>query len=161
MLRLRLFLGGLCLVAASSASAGWNGITGYPSWYRHYGYEPGVVRCGGGGCRKCGGAGQGTLGVINPRQFTQAPTAPATTATVEIKVPDASAKIALNGTPMTQSGKERVYQSPELAPGQLYHYTVTASFLRNGQEVTEQRRVEVSAGASIAVDFSTTATAER
>ena len=78
-------------------------------------------------------------------------TSPATVTTEEqpvmltVLVPNADAKVFLNGTATTLKGEERVFQSPPMDPGKNYQYTVTARWMKDGKMV-EQKRHGAGAG---------------
>jgi uncharacterized protein (TIGR03000 family) len=47
----------------------------------------------------------------------------------------------------------RRFGSPALVPGKSYYYELRASWNENGREVTQTRRVDVTSGANVHVDF--------
>jgi uncharacterized protein (TIGR03000 family) len=47
----------------------------------------------------------------------------------------------------------RRFVSPLLKPGREYTYQVRARWMEDGREVVQSRRVTVSAGAEVSVDF--------
>ncbi len=73
-------------------------------------------------------------------------------ATIEVIVPDDTVLI-FDGHRTRQTGPYRHFTTPALVPGAKYHYTVEATFMRDGKPVTEKRRVEVSAGGQTSVTF--------
>jgi uncharacterized protein (TIGR03000 family) len=73
-------------------------------------------------------------------------------ATVEITAP-ADAVIRFDGHKTNQTGTRRIFTTPPLPKGQSYHYTVEATFQRDGKAVTQSQRVQVSAGAQKSVVF--------
>jgi uncharacterized protein (TIGR03000 family) len=77
-----------------------------------------------------------------------------TAARLTVKVP-ADAEVWVEGKKTTSTGPVRQYQSPPLKPGQPYTYEVRARWQENGREVTQTQHVEVSSGASAAMDFPT------
>jgi DNA sulfur modification protein DndE len=82
----------------------------------------------------------------------------AQTATIQAKaeitvlVP-ANAEVFFDGEPTTQRGVERLYLSPPLEVGRKYSYEVLARWQENGKPVEQTRKVEVSGGARVRVDF--------
>jgi uncharacterized protein (TIGR03000 family) len=72
-------------------------------------------------------------------------------ARLEIMVPDPNATLLIQGQPMSVTGNQRVFTSPDLEPGREYTYTITLRH-PNGQEDT--RDVDVRAGSNMRVDFS-------
>jgi uncharacterized protein (TIGR03000 family) len=75
-------------------------------------------------------------------------------AVVHVHVPLALAEVAFDGLRMTSTGKDRIFTTPELAPGKTYTYTVTANWADGGLPRSETRMVQVQAGQSATVDFS-------
>ena len=74
-------------------------------------------------------------------------------ATVRVLLPDANARVWFDGAPTQQTGADRVFNTPALAPGATNNYRIRASWMQNGQEVTQERIVAVTPGASAVVDF--------
>lgn len=74
------------------------------------------------------------------------------TAHVTVKVP-AAAKIWVDGHRMLRKGPVRRFESPPLKPGLPYTYEFRARWKEQGRTVTHTRKVEVSAGAHVTVDF--------
>jgi uncharacterized protein (TIGR03000 family) len=73
-------------------------------------------------------------------------------AAITVKAPTNS-QIWFDGTLMAAGGTVRQYFSPPLAPGHKYIYKIQARWNGNGHEVTQSKKVEVSAGAQVSVDF--------
>jgi uncharacterized protein (TIGR03000 family) len=48
----------------------------------------------------------------------------------------------------------RSFDTPELEPGRKYFYTVRAELVRDGQTIVQSRRVTLSAGQDVNVNFS-------
>ena len=77
-------------------------------------------------------------------------------AQITILVPP-DAEIFFDGQPTVQKGGERPFVSPPLPVGKNLHYTVVARW-KNGDKMVEQtRRVDVTGGATVKVDFLTAA----
>jgi uncharacterized protein (TIGR03000 family) len=77
-----------------------------------------------------------------------------TQATAEITVivlPNA--EVFFDGQPTVQKGSQRVFASPPLEVGQKYHYHVRARWNEAGKTVEHTRKVEITAGAKVQVDF--------
>src|SRR5262249_35977405 len=74
-------------------------------------------------------------------------------ARLEVLVPDADAEVWLDDYKTTSRGTTRVLESPPLAPGPAYSYTVKASWGQGGRTVTAQRKVDVTRGRIVVVDF--------
>jgi uncharacterized protein (TIGR03000 family) len=73
-------------------------------------------------------------------------------ALLSIKVP-ADAKVFVNDRPTTSTGIDREYISRELQPGASYSYEVRAEFVRDGQPVTEEKTIRVTAGQTASLSF--------
>ena len=96
------------------------------------------------------GAGVLLALTLLPVQAQQA--APADKAIVVVKVP-AGATVSIGDFPTTQTGTERQFITPALAPGKNYFYILKASWTENGQPKSETREVLVKAGARVLADF--------
>jgi len=77
-------------------------------------------------------------------------------ATIEVRLPDATAEVAINGRPTQQSGTIRVFESPPLSAGQVFTYDVKARWLSNGRPTNDDRTLAVEAGKRFVVDFTET-----
>jgi uncharacterized protein (TIGR03000 family) len=75
-------------------------------------------------------------------------------AQITILVPP-GAEIFFDGTPTTQKGAERLYATPPLVVGQKYSYEVLARWQEKGKPVERTRKVVVSGGDRIRIDFLT------
>src|SRR5690242_16002907 len=74
-------------------------------------------------------------------------------ATIEVRVPVASAEVFFEGVNTRQQGEKRVFLSPMLQGGLTYHYNVTAKW-RDGEQVVEREKsIGVRAGETAVVDF--------
>jgi len=73
-------------------------------------------------------------------------------ATITVVVP-ADATITFDGHPTTEKGTERVYVTPPLAAGKTFHYAIVARWKANGQAVEKARKIAVTSGANVRVDF--------
>jgi uncharacterized protein (TIGR03000 family) len=71
---------------------------------------------------------------------------------VEARVP-AGAEIWFDGERTAQTGTDRVFTSPPLAPGMTYHYEVVARWTENGRLVQQAQRVAVRAGDRVRLTF--------
>jgi uncharacterized protein (TIGR03000 family) len=81
----------------------------------------------------------------------QAPAA--NTASIRVTVP-AGARVWFNDEKTTQTGSERLFESPPLSPGAHYSYHIKAQWRdQDGEEVIQTQRAVVSAGANVSVDF--------
>jgi uncharacterized protein (TIGR03000 family) len=73
-------------------------------------------------------------------------------AEITILVP-ADAEIFFNGNPTTEKGPERVFVTPPLVVGKKSSYEVLARWKDAGKVVQQSRKVEVSGGARVRVNF--------
>jgi len=73
-------------------------------------------------------------------------------ALVSVKVP-AEAKVFINDRSTPSTGEDREYISRNLQSGAHYNYTVRVEFIRNGQKVSENKTVQLTAGQSANLDF--------
>jgi uncharacterized protein (TIGR03000 family) len=74
-------------------------------------------------------------------------------ATILVRLPDPEARVAFDDTPTRQTGEVRTFRSPPLDPAKTYTYTVRATWMENGREVTRSKDVKVEAGQGATVDF--------
>jgi uncharacterized protein (TIGR03000 family) len=79
-------------------------------------------------------------------------TPPDTRAYVTVHVP-AGARVWFEGAPTTSTGPVRQFYSPPLASGSQYTYDIKATWTENGHEVTQTKKVAVTPGAHVNVDF--------
>jgi uncharacterized protein (TIGR03000 family) len=74
-------------------------------------------------------------------------------ATIEVRLPNPQAQIAFDGHRTASRGSQRLYATPALKAGAEYYYDVTATWTEDGRQVKEDRRVKVTAGQVVTVDF--------
>jgi uncharacterized protein (TIGR03000 family) len=74
------------------------------------------------------------------------------TASLTILVP-ADAELMIDGARTTQTGKERRFNTPALPAGKKYVYVVRARWQQDGKPIDRTRKVTLSAGARVRVDF--------
>jgi uncharacterized protein (TIGR03000 family) len=79
-------------------------------------------------------------------------TASDTVAHLSVTVPS-SAEIWFDGAATTSAGTVRDFTTPPLQPGQQYSYEVRARWQENGHDVTQSKKVTVSAGAYVQIAF--------
>ena len=135
----------------------------YGSGYRNYGAVPRGALGGGLGW---GGAYSPSPRPRNPsvRVFPTGPasvsvagndgTTPANVIRVCVKVHDPEASLWVERQPLTLTGTERIFESPDLEPGQTYRYEVIAKWQTGGREQAETRTVTARPGDLVTVDFS-------
>jgi uncharacterized protein (TIGR03000 family) len=76
--------------------------------------------------------------------------APVNSATVVVNLP-AEAKLTFGTQATTSTSARRVFETPELTPGKVYEYTLTAEVVRQGKPVSWTEKVNVEAGRSTEV----------
>lgn len=69
-----------------------------------------------------------------------------------IEVP-ADAKLFIDDQPMKTTSARRVFSTPTLQPGQTYYYIVRAEVVRDGQTISDTKRVTLKAGDVIRAGF--------
>lgn len=74
-------------------------------------------------------------------------------ARVGVLLPDPNAQMLVNGKPTTTTGTARLFETPELQPGQTYSYQISASWTDNGKPVKLDQKIKVTAGKLTVVDF--------
>jgi uncharacterized protein (TIGR02246 family) len=73
-------------------------------------------------------------------------------AEITIIVP-ANAEVFFDGKPTKEKGTERVFLTPPLEVGEKYSYELRARWQEGGKVVERTRKIKVSAGARVRVDF--------
>src|SRR5262245_21644119 len=81
-------------------------------------------------------------GVVYTAPITTTTTVTGTPATIEVRVPDASAEVWVDGRKTAQTGMTRRFTTPPLEPGSNYSYRFSVVFPRDGEMVTENRTVD-------------------
>ncbi len=79
------------------------------------------------------------------------------TARITVSLPS-NARLWVDNVKCPLVSGQRSFNTPALNPGTEYFYTLRMEVDRDGQVVSENRRVFVAAGRSISVDFNTPAT---
>lgn len=79
--------------------------------------------------------------------------APSDKVLMEVTLP-ANAKITFQGAKTTQTGEFRRFESPSIATGHQYTYTVQATWTDNGQEVSQSRSFAVQPGDVVHINIS-------
>jgi uncharacterized protein (TIGR03000 family) len=75
-------------------------------------------------------------------------------ATVTVIVP-ADADVFFDGSPTDETGTQRIFTTPPLTPGQTFYYDIDAQWAANGQSFDQTRKLTLTAGANVTVDFTT------
>ncbi|QDU21092.1 TIGR03000 domain-containing protein [Urbifossiella limnaea] len=154
----------------SSAYAAWGGCHGTVS------YGPSAAGCWGtvyGGGYGCWGSSYGSAGYAPPAVVIPVETAPAAPmsepapktnplpksggagkdgASLRFQLPPTAA-LFVDGNRVAGQGADRAFYTPPLQAGQRYFYDVRAEVVVNGQTVTEEKRVVVTAGADLVETF--------
>lgn len=87
-----------------------------------------------------------------PPQATPGEPAPKN-AQIKVLVPDAQAKVWFDGNPTSSTGTERLFHTPDLAPGATSTYKIRARWTANGQQFEQELIVPVQAGRGSVADF--------
>jgi uncharacterized protein (TIGR03000 family) len=93
----------------------------------------------------------GLLGLLcgNPARARQSADEPAR---ITVLVPE-DAEVSFDGERTTTKGKERSFLTPPLKAGKKYYYHVRAAWNKAGKPFEDKRKVSVTAGARVKVDF--------
>jgi uncharacterized protein (TIGR03000 family) len=75
---------------------------------------------------------------------------------LNVNVPDPTARVWIENQLMSLGGTQREFLSPPLEPGQDYTYTIRASWMDNGREVSQVRSFNVRGGDTVAATFFST-----
>jgi uncharacterized protein (TIGR03000 family) len=82
-----------------------------------------------------------------------APNAPPDEGVIHVFLSADKADVYLNGQKMKGSGSDRKYTTPPLQSNQEFQYWVTVRFERDGQKVTDHRKISLGAGEYAVADF--------
>jgi uncharacterized protein (TIGR03000 family) len=72
---------------------------------------------------------------------------------VEVKLPEPTAEVLVDGVKTAQRGTDRLYESPPSEAGKEIRYEMTARWLEGGRQVEETRVVRGKPGEVVRVDF--------
>lgn len=81
-----------------------------------------------------------------------APQVPDNSAGIRVIVPDPNAHVWFDGSATTQTGTDRLFNTPSLTAG-AHSYRIRATWTQNGREVSQERTVPVMAGRLSVADF--------
>jgi uncharacterized protein (TIGR03000 family) len=127
----------------------------YPAeWYHWPTLREALDQYGWFGRRACGGGPRGPVAGPPADGVPGEPVASGGPAILRVLVP-ADAEIWFDGGPTTQSGPQRLFETPALAGDRTYTYEVRVRWRDGGQEMSQTRTVQVSAGDRLTVDFRT------
>ncbi len=132
-----------------SYNANWIGVGGnYECWGGHGCYGcVGYLGCGGGA-----GVNPNPEQIPPPRVDTTTGKATTDRARLTVQVP-ADAKLYIDDQLMKSASERRTFNTPKLGRGQAYYYEVRAELVRDGEMVTETKKVIVRAGDEQKVSF--------
>jgi uncharacterized protein (TIGR03000 family) len=88
-----------------------------------------------------------------PRAAPEPPTLAQGTAQIRVLVPDGQAQVWFDGAATKQTGTDRYFHTPVLAPGSSNTYRIRASWMEDGEEMIQERVVTVAPGATVLADF--------
>lgn len=71
---------------------------------------------------------------------------------IQVSLPE-DAKVFVNDTPTTSTGAERSYVSRGLREGLTYSYAIRVEYEKDGQPISEDKVVQLSAGQSVSLSF--------
>jgi uncharacterized protein (TIGR03000 family) len=75
-------------------------------------------------------------------------------AQIRVILPDPQARVWFDGKATSQTGTDRLFDTPELADGSTYNYQLRAAWTtREGREITQERTVAVTPGRTTVIDF--------
>jgi uncharacterized protein (TIGR03000 family) len=74
------------------------------------------------------------------------------TAQISVKLPK-EAQLYVDGVLCPLTSAERAFDTPPLAKGKTFQYTLKAEITREGKTVSETKRISVAAGKQVAVEF--------
>jgi uncharacterized protein (TIGR03000 family) len=96
---------------------------------------------------------------IAPNAVVAAPAAPDETAAgaliLSVRVPQPAAEVFVDGVRTTQTGTDRVFESPPLEAGKQFKYEVTAKWVEGGAVREVKKAVVGKPGEVVRVDFTT------
>jgi uncharacterized protein (TIGR03000 family) len=93
--------------------------------------------------------------VVTPQVIVAQPSNAPAAATIQVSLP-ADAKLFVDGQQTTSQGANRSLETPPLQRDKDFTYTLTATVMRNNQEVKIDKQVSVSAGRTSLVSFDLT-----
>ena len=120
-----------------------------PAYGPQYAYGPGNVSAPDGATFPT----QQGQPVLMPHPTGELRVPPPGAAIVQVRVPDVNAHVLFDGERTYTMGTNRYFVTPELPNDKPYHYTVSASWSDGGDNVSKERKVEVTAGNTTVIDF--------
>jgi uncharacterized protein (TIGR03000 family) len=122
-------------------------IGGYPSSFSGYNYPSNPP----GSYPSLGYRGYTTPVYPYPDRYYKEPSREAA-AVLDVRVP-ANAELWFDGYKSKQTGPQREFQTPRLAAGKKYTYTVRARWVADGKPVEETRQISFTPGQQVKVSF--------
>lgn len=74
-------------------------------------------------------------------------------ALVHIRLPDPQGQVWIENVATDQRGLDRLFLSPPLEAGKRYVYTIKANWMENGQQMNQEKKVDIQAGQQALVAF--------
>jgi uncharacterized protein (TIGR03000 family) len=90
---------------------------------------------------------------VKPTPMTEAIGSAKETIILEVRVPVDNAMVFANDMLTKQSGRVRVFESPELAPGAKYQYEIRVELTVDGKKQVARQTVTGKAGDKLVADF--------
>jgi uncharacterized protein (TIGR03000 family) len=91
--------------------------------------------------------------VAIPHPTGEIRTPPADAGVIQVRVPERFATILFDGEKTSSVGLTRYYVTPDLQAGKNNTYSNTATWKKDGEEVTKERQIKVAPGHTYVVDF--------
>ena len=91
--------------------------------------------------------------VAIPHPTGEIRTPPPDAGVIQVRVPDQFATILFDGEKTSSVGTTRYYVTPELQAGRNNAYSITATWKKDGEQVTKERQIKVAPGHTCVVDF--------
>jgi uncharacterized protein (TIGR03000 family) len=131
------------------------GIGFYPYYYGAgpYWYNPIIISPGYSYVPPVVVPGQPSAGDTFPPQPSPSNEPAPKNAQIKVLLPDANAKVWFDGNATTSTGAERLFHTPDLAPGATSNYRIRAAWTANGKEVVQELVVPVQSGRGSVADF--------
>jgi uncharacterized protein (TIGR03000 family) len=76
-----------------------------------------------------------------------------TTAEIVVTLPRADAKVWIDGTSTSLTGRVRDFQTASLTPGSNYYHELRVEWQENGRAIQKTRQVQFQAGQRVNIDF--------
>ena len=90
---------------------------------------------------------------IGPAVVQIAPTIQSASLHLSVKVPQPAAEVFVDGVKTTQTGTDRIFESPPLEEGKVYAYEIVVRWVQGGATVEKKKTVTGKPGEVIRVDL--------